>query len=225
MRGVRRARSWGRLAGASGAALALALAGQARAQTATDLPVRWANSPAPLPASIAPKPKPPPPPPPPTPDGLGQNGFYIETDNLTRDDRNNLWIAEGQVEARYQGRVLRADKVVYNVATGVVTADGHVMILNPDNTTAAGDHVVLDDKMRAGFARGFSSHEVHNITFAADVAVRRSETVNELKRAIFTPCDICAPDGKPVEPTWSLSASQIVQDKTRRLVFYRNAVL
>jgi LPS-assembly protein len=187
--------------------------------------VRWPNSPAPLPASMAPRPKAPPPAPPAGPDGLGPSGFYLESDTLTRDDRNNVWSAVGAVEARYQGRVLSADKVVYDVATGVVSADGHVMIINPDGTTVAGEHVRLDNEMSAGFVRGFSSHQQQNITFAADLAVRRSATVNELNRAIFTPCDICAPDGSPMEPTWSIAASDIVQDQTKHLVFYRNAVL
>jgi LPS-assembly protein len=226
MRGVWRARSSaGILCAVGGAAVALAFAAQAQAQTATDLPVRWPNSPAPLPASIAPKPKSPPPAPPPGPDGLGQVGFYLETDTLVRDDRNSVWTAQGSVEARYQGRVLRADKVVYDVATGVVTADGHAMVINPDGTTESGDHMVMDDKMRAGFVRGFAAHEQQNITFAADLAVRRSATVNELNRAIFTPCDICAADGSPIEPTWSIAASDIVQDHDKRMVFYRNAVL
>src|SRR5580698_3923569 len=226
MRGGWRARSpGGRLACLSGAAVALALAAQAQAQTATDLPVRWPNSPAPLPASEAPKPKPPPPPAPPQPDGLGQNGFYLETDSLVRDDINNVWTAEGSVEARYQGRVLRADKVVYDAVSGLVTADGHAQVISADGTTVAGDHMIMDDKMRAGFVRGFSSHQTHNITFAADLAVRRSETVNELNRAVFTPCDVCASNGTHVEPTWSIAASQIVQDHKKGLVFYRNAVV
>ncbi|MDR3511337.1 MAG: LPS assembly protein LptD [Caulobacteraceae bacterium] len=203
----------------------MAFAAQAQAQTATDLPVRVPGSPSPLPSSEAPKPKPPPVPPPPAPDGLGQNGFYLEADTLTRDDRNNVWMAAGQVEARYQGRVVRADTLTYNVVAGTVTADGHAQIINTDGTVLSGDHVLMDDKMRAGFVKGFSAHEPFNITFAADVAVRRSETVNELNRAVFTPCDICAPDGSHIEPTWSISASKVVQDRERRLVTYRDAVL
>ena len=226
MRGVWRTRSSaGMLSLLGGAAVVLAFAAQAQAQTATDLPVRWPGSPAPLPVSEAPRPKPPPPPPPPIPDGLGSTGFYLEADSLTRDDRNNVWIAEGGVEARYQGRVVRADKLVYDVATGAVTADGHAQVINPDGTVVSGDHMVMDDKMRAGFVRGFSAHELQNITFAADVAVRRSATVNELNRAIFTPCDICAADGSPIEPTWSIAASKVVQDHDKRLVLYRDAVL
>ena len=64
--------------------------------------------------------------------------------------------------------------------------------INQDGTVQFADHILLDDKMRAGFARGFSTQLPHNIKFAADVAIRRSEEVNELDRAIFTPCDVCA---------------------------------
>lgn len=226
MRGGWRARSSaGMLGGLGGAALALAFAAQAHGQTATDLPVRWAGSPTPLPASEAPKPKPPPPPPPPVPDGLGSTGFYLEADTLSRDDRNNVWTAAGQVEARYQGRVVRADRLTYDVGANTVIGDGHVQIINTDGTVVSGDHIVMDDQMRAGFARGFSAHEPFNITFAADVAIRRSATVNELNRAIFTPCDICAADGSPEEPTWSISARTVIQDRERRIVTYRDAVL
>jgi LPS-assembly protein len=226
MRGVWRARSHaGKLGLLGGAVVVLAFAAQAQAQTATDLPVRWPDSPAPLPASEAPRPKPPPPAPPPGPDGLGQDGFYLEADTLTRDDRNDTWTAQGQIEARYQGHVLRADKLTYDVAKGVVTADGHAQVLNPDGTAVSGDHIVLDDKMRAGFVRGFAAREQQNITFAADVAIRRSQTVNELNRAIYTPCDICAANGSPVEPTWSIAASKVIEDHQRRLVLYRDAVL
>lgn len=226
MRGGWRARSLaGTLSAFGGAALALAFAAEASAQSATDLPVRVPGSPVPIPTSEAPHPHPPPPPPPQAPDGLGENGFYLEADSLTRDDRANTWTAEGEVEARYQGRVVRADKLTYDSANGSVIGDGHVQVINPDGTAIGGEHVVMDDKMRAGFARGFSAHEEMNVTFAADVAVRRSETVNELNRAIFTPCDICNAAGKPVNPTWSIAASKIVQDHQKRLVIYRDAVL
>ena len=169
------------------------------------------------------------PPPTPTPvgtnDALGQHGFYLEANSLTRDDKNNRWIARGQVEARYQGRVLRGDEVIYNVDNGSVTVNGHGQIIQSDGTAVFGDHVVLDDKMRAGFARGFSTHETQNITVAADLAIRRSETVNDLRRAIYTPCNVCAENGNPKEPTWSIQASNMVEDRVRHIVTYRNAVI
>jgi len=58
---------------------------------------------------------------------------------------------------------------------------------------------------------------------AAASAVRRNENVNELNRAIYTPCDICA-DSEAKTPTWSIQADKVVQDRERQLVSYRHAV-
>ncbi|HKT55060.1 MAG TPA: LPS assembly protein LptD, partial [Caulobacteraceae bacterium] len=207
------------------------LSGPASAQTITELPRHIDGDPTPVLPGETPKPAPKPKPTPPD-DGLGDRGFYLEADTLARDDPRNVWTAEGGVEARYQGRVMRADKVVYDVAKGVVTADGHVQLINEDGTTAFASHMVLDDKMRAGFAAGFSARAQPQpgpaqpeLKFAADVAIRRSAEVDELDRAIFTPCDICAKSGAAIQPTWSISASKIIEDQQKHVVFYRNAVI
>jgi len=209
----------------AGSALGLLAATDAAAQTQTELPTREPGVAAPVLPRDLPKPPPPPPAPPPPDDALGQHGFYLEADTVTRDDKNKIWTAEGSVEGRYQGRVIRADKITYNVATGGVTADGHAQIVELDGTVQFGSHIVLDDKMRAGFSRGFSTLMPDNMKFAADVAIRRSETVNELNRAVFTPCDICAADGSPKSPTWSISASKVIEDHAKHVVYYRNAVI
>jgi LPS-assembly protein len=228
MRGVQKAQnlvSKPALLGGAALAIVLAQAPLAIAQTVNELPTRAPDSAAPVlkydtpPLAAAPKP------PPPNNDALGPNGFYLEANSLTRDDKNNAWIARGQVEARYQGRVLRGDEVIYNAGTGAVTVNGHGQIISADGTAVFGDHVVLDDKMRAGFARGFSAHESGNITVAADVAIRRSESVNDLRRAIYTPCNVCAENGDAIEPTWSIEASRTIEDRARHIVTYRNAVI
>ena len=225
MRGVRQAnKRFGKLALLGGGALALVFASEAAAQTMSELPIRSANSAAPVLLNDTPPP-PAPRPPPEADDALGPQGFYLEANSLTRDDKNNTWIARGQIEARYHGHVLRGDEVIYNVGTGAVTVNGHGQIIAADGTAEFGDHVVLDDKMRAGFARGFAAHEAQNVTIAADVAVRRSELVNDLRRAIYTPCNVCAENGNPKEPTWSIQASHMVEDRKRHLITYRNAVI
>jgi LPS-assembly protein len=227
MRGVRR----GRISNVRSVLLATAaagalFAGTAAAQTIGDLPVRVPGAAAPgLPLDLRGPSPAPPVPSALTDEGLHNQSFYLEADTLVRDDKANRWTARGGVEARYQGRTLRAKSVVYDVASGVVTADGDVQVINVDGTGEYAQHMVLDDKMRAGFAEGFSARLPLNGKLAANVAIRRSETVEELDRAVFTPCDICTPDGAPINPTWSIQASQIIADQQRHLVYYRNAVI
>jgi LPS-assembly protein len=155
-------------------------------------------------------------------EGLGDSGYYLEADLLVRDDKAQTLTAKGGVEARYQGRTLRADEVIYDTRTGVVTAHGKVQLINGDGTAQFADDLTLDKDLRAGFARNFGARMENNVKIAAATAVRRSESIQELNQAIYTPCEVCAE--KPT-PTWSLSADKVVQDKSRKLVYYHGAVI
>ena len=162
-----------------------------------------------------------------TADGLAPDEMYMEADLLTRDDKAKRTTAEGSVELRYEGRTLRADRVVYQEAPegqpGVIRAYGHVQLINSDGSVEFADELTLDDKMSAGVARGFSARMPDNGKIASATAVRRSSEIQELGRAIYTPCEVCAKSGAAKRPTWSIQADRVVQDKRRRLIFYRNA--
>jgi LPS-assembly protein len=164
-----------------------------------------------------------PPPGTPSPDGLQRDELYMEADEVIRDEKAGVTTAIGNIEVRYNGRTLRADKMVYNDQTGVIRANGHVVILNSDGSTEYADEVVLDDEMSAGVALGFSARLQENVKIAAATAAKRSETVQELNKAIYTPCEICAKDGSPKTPTWSIAADRVVRGQRRRIVYYRNA--
>lgn len=161
------------------------------------------------------------------PDGMTDGEMYMEADLLTRDDKSQVTTAEGSVEVRYQGRTLRADRIVYNegdvAGAGVMHAYGHVVTINPDGTSEYADQLTIDDKMRAGIALGFSARLQQNVKIAAATASQRNENSQELIHAIYTPCEICAADGTPKAPTWSISADRVIRDKARRVIIYRNA--
>lgn len=159
-------------------------------------------------------------------DGLAPEAFYLEADELIQNDSDGLVTARGDVEVRYQGRTLRAQEVTYDRATGVVTASGQTAIINADGTAQFADSITLDDQMRAGIATGFSTRLGGDVKIAAASAVRRSETVSELNKAIYTPCPICVDeDGKTRGPTWSIRADKVVQDSEKKIVYYRNATI
>jgi LPS-assembly protein len=162
---------------------------------------------------------------PPPPGPLGEDGFYLESDELIDDGENNRVIARGSVEARYQGRTLRAEEVEYRTTTGVVVATGNAQLINADGTAQFSDYIELDEDLRAGVALGFSTQLGQGIRIASASAVRRSETVTDLNKAIYTPCDICSNEGTPKSPTFSIQAERIIQDRNRRVVYYRNAVI
>ncbi|MBP7704711.1 MAG: LPS-assembly protein LptD [Caulobacter sp.] len=157
-------------------------------------------------------------------DGLGTTGFYLESDTLIQDDANQIVSAEGDVEVRYRGRTLRAQSIVYDVKTGVIVARDQVVVIDPSGAVTFADEMALDEEMRAGVARGFSARMANNAKLAASTAIRRSDEINELNQAIYTPCELCATD-KTKPPTWSIRADKVVQDREKQVVYYRNAVI
>src|SRR5690606_13053020 len=152
--------------------------------------------------------------------GETEQPVYMEADVVTRNDETKVSTARGSVEARQAGRTLRAEEVVYDETSGVITARGDVQIVNPDGTAEFADEVVLDDEMKAGVATAFSARLSQNIKIAAATAVKRNENVNELNKAIYTPCPVCAKDP---DPTWSIEADRVTQDKKNKIVRYENA--
>jgi LPS-assembly protein len=158
------------------------------------------------------------------PDGLRPDGAALESDLMIEDRAARTWTARGDVEARYQGRTVRAQEVTYQTVTGVVTARGAVQLIDTDGSVTYADEVQLDEDFRAGVALGFATRQPGNVTIAAASAVSRSENLRELNRTIYTACNLCTPEGRAKTPTWSIQAERVTQDRERALVSYRNAV-
>ncbi len=185
-----------------------------------------------LPTYGAPPPEPRAAPSPPGADGLTPNEIFLEADVLVDDRGRKIVSGQGHVEARVNGRTLRADRIVYDTVSGLVRASGNVVIVNADATVEYSQDTELDDQLRAGVATGFAARLGGGTTkspttvVAAGTAIKRSDTVNEFKNAILTPCAICKADGvTPKTPTFSIQASTIVEDKVHSVVYYRHAVI
>jgi LPS-assembly protein len=174
----------------------------------------------PLSAMAAP---PKPPAAPPVDDGLSQTGFYLEADSLLKDDQTHHVVATGSVEARYKGRVVRADSLDYDTVSGVVTARGHVRIIQPNGTTQFADSITMDKQMSDGVAMGFSTRLGENVKIAAARTFRRGPDVTVLERAIYTPCEVCQKGGG--RPSWSIRARRVIENKAKKTLYFQDAVI
>ena len=195
------------LAGAALIACApLAFAAPALAQTVAPPPL--------TPAPVAP-----------VSDGLAPSAVYIEADSTRRD--GDVITATGENErvlARFQSHTLRAGNVSYDLNRGVATADGAVELVSPDGDVVNASHIELDSDLQAGVAVDFATKMAGGASLMAATAVRRSQNVNELNYALFTPCPICDAKGEPKTPSISIQAEKVVQDEELRAILYRNAV-
>jgi LPS-assembly protein len=168
------------------------------------------------------------PPAPPPPSAAAQTSaddvIGLQADRIVTDEKAGQIIAEGGVEVRHKGRLLRASKIVYDMNTRRIRASGGVQITDPDGLVRSAEEMDLDETLEAGVASGFGAAFPGGGTAAASGAIRRADGRNELRDAIYTACPICKP-GEGERPTWTLSARRAIQDPNTKMIEYRDAVL
>ena len=145
-------------------------------------------------------------------------------DQVEYDRGHSLVIARGAVEAWQNEQVLRADEVVFNRDTGVMTANGHVALLEPDGETMFAGSAVLSNNMRDGVLKDMSALLAENGRMAANDARRTDGLLNELSRVVYSTCNLCLTDPTKA-PLWQIRASSAVQDLEHKMIEYHDATL
>ena len=146
----------------------------------------------------------------------------LEADRLSEENDGQIVVAEGNVEARFEGRILRADKLIYDIQAAKVRAVGNVEIINEDGSRQFADELEFDDALENGFATGFANRFAEQGVATAVTARREGGNRNILERVIYTACEVCE-DGE--SPTWSLKARQAVFDEESQMISYRGVTL
>ncbi len=145
-------------------------------------------------------------------------------DDLQYDRDQGIVTATGHVEAYQNDRTLRADKIVFNRNTGVAAATGHVVLQDADGQVTFSDYAELTQDMKDGVLKGMRALLSQNGRLAANGARRIDAQLNELSRAIYTTCSLCALD--PTRPPlWDIRAREAVQDIANKRIEYRDAII
>ncbi|MGA1341782.1 MAG: LPS-assembly protein LptD [Hyphomonas sp.] len=152
----------------------------------------------------------------------GDERVILEADAVYELAGENSLVAEGNVEALYQGRTLRADRLVYNRTTEKVRATGNVIIIDVDGSQQFADEIELGSSLADGYAIGFSARLAEGASVTANSAVRRPDGINALDQVVYTSCEVCE-DNKT--PTWSIRARRAVLDQESQMISYRDAVV
>ena len=145
-------------------------------------------------------------------------------DEVQYDRDNGLVTASGSVEAWQNDHVLRADKITFDRNTNIAAASGNVVMIEPDGQVLFSDYAELTEGMREGVLSNLRAILAENGKLVANGARRVDGKINELSRAVYTTCNLCAADPtKP--PLWQLRARTAVQDTENKRIEYRDAVL
>jgi len=149
--------------------------------------------------------------------------IYLEANELINNEIAKVLIAQGEVEGRYQDRTLRAEKVVYNLNTGLVIASGNVVLIDSNGGVQYADKLELSSELEAGTASNFTARLPGQGITAAAFATRTSDEEIELYNAYYTACEPCQEAGKTKKPTWRIKARKVRQDKSTNTIRYNDA--
>jgi LPS-assembly protein len=160
----------------------------------------------------------------PASDSKGLPLIIENADQATGNSKTFLDLS-GHVELHYDNRTLTGGEVHYDLQSGRVSGNKGAQITGADGTTEFAQTFDFDNKLQTGVATGFSALLPRNFKMAAASVELKSPTRTELNRVIVTPCALCDADGKPKEPSFSVSADHVVRDEESCRVVYQNATI
>jgi LPS-assembly protein len=150
--------------------------------------------------------------------------IVFRADEVEYDEQLALTVARGHVEISQNGQVLLADTVSYNQRTDTVTASGNVSFSQPTGEILFADFMELRDSMNEGFAKNVRMLLDDRSRLAANTARRTNGNRTELRRGVYSPCDLCKNDPS-APPAWQLKAREIDHDKELQLIEFRDTTM
>ncbi len=129
-------------------------------------------------------------------------------------------IAEGNVEA-FQGDIrLRATRIEFDRATGVLNIQGPIRIDQGGIATVLADSAQLDRGLQNGLLSGARLVLDEQLQLAAVQMTRVSGRYTQLDKTAVTSCRICDGEGAPL---WQIRARRIIHDQLERQLYFEDA--
>jgi LPS-assembly protein len=149
---------------------------------------------------------------------------FYQADAVEYNRDETLVRLEGHVEIWQGDRILRADQVTYDRNTDVMAATGHVVLVEPDGQVLFAQYAELTSDMKNGVLRDLRALLPQNGRLAATGARRTNATINEMSKAIYTTCNVCAKNPS-APPLWDIRARSAVQDLEHKEIEYKDALV
>ncbi len=150
--------------------------------------------------------------------------LVIDADELIYDKDKNTVSAAGSVQLFYQGRVLQADRVIYERATKRVYAEGHAKMTDEHGDVIYGSRFELSDDFRDGFIDSVQVLTADKTRFTSPRVERSTGDITVLQKGAYTACEPCK-DHPQRPPFWQVRATKIIENQETHTIYYENAQL
>ena len=139
--------------------------------------------------------------------------------NTVRIDASGQLIAEGGVEVFYQGRTLRATRIVYDRAADRLTIDGPIVLVDGSDTILVASQADLAADLTEGVLTSARLVLNRELQLAANQIQRIGGRYTQLDNAVASSCKICA----DAPPLWEIRARRVVHDQEERQIYFDHA--
>jgi LPS-assembly protein len=148
----------------------------------------------------------------------------FSADQVSYDSDNDVVTASGKVRMSRDGNYLAADLVTWDRKSGEVRAKGDVVVVDPQGDKLIGENVVLTDTLRDGTVDNLLIILESGGRIAAERGTRKNG-VFALENAAYSPCPVTTDGGCPRQPSWMITAAEVIQDPTTGRVKFRGGRL
>ncbi|UXX83753.1 LPS-assembly protein LptD [Roseovarius pelagicus] len=147
-----------------------------------------------------------------------QPAMLIADDVYIRGD--DTLVAEGNVEAVYDGQRLTARRITYDKATDSLEFDGPITLFDGGYTVVLADSAQLDRNLQNGILFGARIVMDDQLQLAAQQMNRTNGRYSQLYKAAVTSCHVCK-NGQA--PLWQIRARRIIHDQQSQQFYLDDA--
>ena len=138
------------------------------------------------------------------------------------DELTQTITAEGKVEIAQDGKILRAQKIVYQLNEDKAEAVGDVVMVDKSGDVHFAERVELERRLKNGYIKKLRSVLADGSRFTAEEGRRIAGDKTEMTSASYTPCEPCKKNPEEA-PVWQIIADKVMLDEKEHSVTYDNA--
>ncbi|MBV9064980.1 MAG: LPS-assembly protein LptD, partial [Methylobacteriaceae bacterium] len=153
-----------------------------------------------------------------------QARMLVEAQELVYNEKNNTVEARGDVQINYKGRLLEADRVIYDRGAGRVFAEGHARLTEADGSIVYADRFDLTEDFRNGFVESLRVNGANRTYFSSPRAERSEGETTTFDNGTYTACEPCK-DNPDRPPLWQVRAKRIIHKNDEQMIYYEDATL
>ncbi len=154
----------------------------------------------------------------------GEGAAAVEADMLSFDASTGVITAEGDVLLSYQGMTIRADRLEFNQTSGELHAVGSVIVSDGSGNSFEMDTVEVTGGMKQAFIKSLTITTAAGAVVTADSIEYKDALATVLTEASYSPCGLCI-DSKGRKIGWKVKAARMIYDREKASVVLEGASL